>query len=224
MGTVLAGDNGHDVTIVIATYGHQSWIERARTVAMPSTIGQGAKAVIQWHGSGLAQARNAAAELADSEWLCFLDADDELEPGYLDALMAADGDLRAPAARFVVFDPVDRQPFSNPAVTFEQRDMNRINPCVIGTLIRRDMFVDVGGFWKERAWEDWSLFRRCWLLGATITHTEAAVYRVNPSPDGRNSTVHHPKTLHQQITRSHDRWLQKRRIDDRIARHDRRST
>lgn len=86
-----------------------------------------------------------------------------------------------------------------------------MNPCVIGTLIRRELFAEAGGFWSERAWEDWSLFRRAWLLGATIDHVPAAVYRVTVNPAGRNSTIDRPHSLHREILRSHATWLRTRK-------------
>ncbi|MBK6580440.1 MAG: glycosyltransferase [Sandaracinaceae bacterium] len=53
------------------------------------------------HGKTLAAARNIGAQAATTEWLVFLDADDELSEGYCDAILAADGDLRAPALHLI---------------------------------------------------------------------------------------------------------------------------
>jgi len=190
------------VSIIVATFGDRSWQQRANFTAVPSALSQWPLEVLSPHGATLAEARNAGAAAASGDWLCFLDADDELEPGYLDALLAGTADLRAPAVRY--------GPDADP-VTFEDRNDFRMNPCVIGTLLRRSMFDDVGGFWEERAWEDWSLFRRCWLAGASIEHIPAAVYRANPSPVGRNSTIERPNTLYRDILRSHARWQTNRK-------------
>lgn len=195
------------VAVVVATFGAERWAEHARRIAVPSADAQHPDELIVHHAAGdqLHQARNAAAALARSDWLCFLDADDELEPGYLAAMAAASGDLRAPAVRFVTAGTAPPPP------TVLRRDMATLNPCVIGTLIRRDLFAEVGGFWPERAWEDWSLFRRAWLTGATIAQVPDAVYRVNVDPTGRNSTVDRPHTLHREILRSHAAWLAQRK-------------
>lgn len=194
------------VSVIIATFGDPAWARRAEAVAYPSAVD--ADEIIMHHRATLAEARNEAAAEATSEWLCFLDADDQLEPGYLAALLAGSADLRAPAVRYVnPFGPVQYPP----PVTFEDRNDFRMNPCVIGTLVRRAMFHDVGGFWNERAWEDWSLFRRCWLAGATLEHIPAAVYRANVNPAGRNSTIERPHTLARDILRSHAVWQRDRK-------------
>lgn len=188
-----------DVTIAVATFGATRWQRLAETRAIPSAQAQG-RPVISVHGRTLADARNAAANTATTEWLIYLDADDELAPGYADALMAAGGGLRAPAVSFVT----DHQ--ATDPVTLAHRDMDRINCCVIGTAVRREQLLDVGGWWDEPAYEDWSLFRRCWLDGATITHTPAAVYRAWITPGSRNQTVRDGGRLITRIRASHDRW------------------
>lgn len=196
------------VAVVVATFGAPHWSELAALRAGPSAEAEHPAELIFEHGATLASARNAGAARARSEWLCFLDADDELEPGFLSALLAPDvlSDLRAPAVRYVT----EGAPPPAPLV-FADRNIDRLNPCVIGTLLRRELFEAAGGFWPERAWEDWSLFRRAWLLGATIEHVPTAVYRVNVNPAGRNSTVDRPHSLHREILRSHAAWLRQRK-------------
>lgn len=190
-----------DVTIIVGTFGDPSWAARGHDTAMAAA--QAAPtAVIAVHGDTLAQARNAGASTADTEWLCFLDAGDELAPGYLPAMGRATADLRAPELRLIHPDGRVEVPY------LIGRNILTINPCPIGTLIRRDLFWAVGGFWEERAWEDWSLFRRCALLGATIGHVLDAVYLAPVDPSGRNSTVVDPSGLHRSITDSHAAWVQ----------------
>lgn len=197
-----------NVAIIVATFGEQRWADMARRRAVPSAEAEHPAELIVEHGSRLHLARNAGAARASAEWLCFLDADDELEPGYLDAMAATSGDLLAPAVRFVD-DP--RGIPRGEAVTFADRNISRLNPCVIGTLVRRQLFDEAGGFWPERAWEDWSLFRRCWLLGAKIEHVPRAVYRAHTDPAGRNSTVANREGLARQIVGSHALWLRRKR-------------
>lgn len=196
------------VTIIVATFGSDIWRDRAQRIAVPSALQASPDELIVHHGptQDLADARNSAAKVATEEWLCFLDADDQLESGYLKTLLNGAGDLRAPAVRYII----GGQP-EPPPMLYSERDIDYINPCVIGTLVRREMFDDVGGFWPEKAWEDWSLFRRCWLIGAVIVHHPAAVYRVNVNQSGRNNAVAGDRLLHRSIVLSHEIWHRKRK-------------
>ena len=55
---------------------------------------------IQFHGKGtLAQARNEIIARTNTEFLILLDADDELEPGYVAAMARGSADIRVPRVR-----------------------------------------------------------------------------------------------------------------------------
>lgn len=193
-----------DATVIIATHGDSQWITLAQERAIPSAQEQGVS-VLHYHGESLHEARNFAASQVDTEWLCFLDADDELAPGYFEAMDKATGDLRAPAVWW-------REPgVPSVPVTLSNRDIRMWNPCVIGTLIRKETFEDVGGFWGERGYEDWSLFRRAWLAGARIQHVRDAIYIANVSADSRNNTIDDPEALCKEIKLSHRKWIKARR-------------
>lgn len=154
--------------------------------AVPS-IGEQAPHIKVVHGRTLAQARNEAALYAETEWLIYLDADDELDENYIKAMSEASGDLRAP--RLFIGD--DEMPLAD-------RDIEQQNPCCIGTAIRKEMLLDCGGWPEFRAWEDWALFLRAVRRGATVEHTQA-IYRAAANPTGRNSTVADPRRLHREI-------------------------
>lgn len=172
------------VAVIVATFGADEWRRRGEETAAAVVNPFGP--VIARHDVDLARARNIGAELAESEWLCFLDADDHLGAGYLAALLAAPyGDLRAPSVAWVGPDGTS----SAPQLLNDRPGLATMNECVIGTLVRRSMFLDAGGFWTEPLWEDWSLFRRCWLLGARVVHVAGAVYhaRQQRPGEGRNN-------------------------------------
>ena len=88
-----------EVTVVVGTYGEGRWARMARSRAIPSAESQAP--VIHEHGKTLAEARNTALERVETEWVIHLDADDELEPGYVEAMSTGTADLRAPAVRHV---------------------------------------------------------------------------------------------------------------------------
>ena len=190
-----------DVTVIVATYGDRAYWDSLAERAMASA---GAATTLRYHGESIHQARNQAAEYADSEWLCFLDADDELAPGYLEAMERATGDLRAPLVRYVRKGRPG--PAHIPRGTDNMADGNRL---VIGTLVRRAMFCEVGGFRDWPFYEDFDLWQRCWLVGAVIEFVHDAVYCAHVRPDSRNRTPSRDEKLvvHHAIRRANMPWL-----------------
>lgn len=178
-----------DVTIAVCTFGDVQWQRRALTVAYPSAVEQAHTILV--HGESLHVARNTAAQLADSEWLIYLDADDRLAPGYVNAMGRATGDLRAPA----LFEDRDG---TFTAVDLTGRTIENLNPCAIGTAIRRETVLAIG--WQPwEAWEDWALFLTAYRRGAVIEHVPDAHYLATVRDGSRNRTVTDPAGLHAQI-------------------------
>lgn len=190
-----------DVTIIIATYGNNSWIDLAQMYSVDPIVSRHSETpIVRLHGGGtLAESRNAAAALAKTEWLCFVDADDYIDFNYFEEMEKADSDLRVPR---LLFNSADGwyEPYK-----LNRRNIEHGNPCPIGTLIRKEMFDRVGGFWEEPVYEDWSLFRRAHLLGASIQHTQARYFAHNLG--GRNSSTDDPMGEIEKIKSSHERWL-----------------
>jgi glycosyltransferase involved in cell wall biosynthesis len=188
-----------DLEVIVTTWGSDDWHERGRVTAKYNSA---------WHfhsydpAQSAGAARNSAvADVDPQEWICFLDADDELAPGYIDAMERTGlqrDDLGTPALQLHGETPR----------CLEDRDiLAGLNPCPIGTLIHRSMFEEAGQFWGEPAWEDWSLFRRAVLSGAYVHFVPDAVYVANSTSNGRNSTVINPRRLRRDIVRSHLDWF-----------------
>ena len=174
--------------VVVATFGGPEWAQLARQRAFPSAIGQ-ADNVFLAHSATLARARNAGLEQVESDFVVFLDADDELEPGYLDAMESAAGDMRAPRVRYVSGN-FERLP-AYPVVPGHRHDCETAcledgNFLVIGTAIRTELAREVGGFREEPIYEDWSLFLRCARAGGTVERVPDAIYRAHVRDDSRN--------------------------------------
>lgn len=196
-----------DVTIVIATFGEQKWQDLANERAVPSTVRQTMPPTrcIYVHDETLAGARNKGAEQADTEWLIFLDADDELAPDYIEQMdrktkMSPGADIFVPAVQYVHPDHEDEPRMLGP---FDLRTMNYI---VIGAPVRKRVFDAVGGFWDERAWEDWSLWLRCEHLGAELVSAPRAVYRAYVNHISRNR-LQRPQQLRKEILTAIDQWI-----------------
>ena len=214
-----------NVAVIVVTCGDDKWHELALSRAYPSASaeahGRPRNGVVLRHYNdrSLAQARNSAARETAADWLCFLDADDELEPGYLDAMAQAFmagaittdwSPLLVPAVRYIP----DEGKIQRIADGFEvprailgkvepvPKIPNRgfwptLNECVIGTLVRRDLFEAVGGFRAATddgtpipMYEDWDLWLRCWNSGAQLVYVEEAVYRAHGTPGGNERNLH----------------------------------
>lgn len=188
---------GLEVTVCVGTYGDMTWWDLARRRALPSSVPQ-ATHTVHIHADDLATARNVAADRAQTEWLCFLDGDDELEPGYMDAMAQGTADLRGPAVRYVGGGGLE-----HPRVWPEQ-DLREGNHLVIGTLIRKVMFQAVGGFREFPLYEDWDLWQRCWKAGASIETIPSAIYQAHVRDDSRNRAPdrHEREHWHHEIRRA----------------------
>lgn len=205
------------VTVIIATFGDRRWERLAHQRALPSVcddIGghmDGIDVIVNHSGKSVSESRNTAVAKAKDGLLLMIDADDEIEPGYMAAMLAAYTPkpvLLAPMLRYVEGDTV-HQPMD-----LSGRDIAVENPCCIGTMIHKRLFDAAGGFWNERGFEDWSLFRRAWMLGAQVRFVRRAVYRAHLNRQGRNLTIDRPGELCDEIRASHDVWYQQRQKEE----------
>lgn len=201
-----------NVQVLICTYGDWSWKRLAKERAFPSAEGQGANVTAVHGGRTLAESRNFAVEVVDpQEWICFLDADDQLMLGYFDVMADMDpqpNHLLAPCIQYMFNGE------AQPVLDLSDRDIAVVNPCCIGTLIHRSKFDDAGGFWEERGYEDWSMFRRAWLTGAQVRFAKRAVYRAHFDPYGRNTTIVDPEGCCADIVASHSVWYANRQNEE----------
>ncbi len=178
------------ISVIITTYGKSEWEEMAIVRALPSTVDQGADQVVLHHERDLAigPARNKAAERATGEYFIFLDADDELEPGYVAAMREAAMDraqptLYQPAVRYIRKGGAMANPILVPT-----KDLRTDNYLVIGTMCPADVFMAVGGFSDyPHGFEDWSCWAKCWKAGCEIVSVSHATYRayINPQSEHR---------------------------------------
>ena len=180
------------ISVIIATYGEQSWAELAQERALPSVREQ-AEEVIVGHDpkATIAQVRNALAAKARGEHLCFVDADDELAPGYIEAM---DHALRrrqhlgkplllTPAVRMI------KRGRSSPPKFYREVNLLGSNWLVIGTVLERKLFRRAGGFSDyPHGFEDWSLWYKCTRLGAQVVKVRSAICVQYINPDSAHRT------------------------------------
>lgn len=193
-----------NVTVCIGTFGDARWYDLARERAVPSALKQAP--VVHAHRSTLVEARNAALASAESEWVIHLDADDELEPGYVDAMAVGTADVRGPVARYV---DGSRSHVWQPRVAGHKHDcvadcLSAGNWLLVGAAVRTDLARKAGG-WRDFSWsEDWDLWVRCWLHGATFELIPDAIYRAYVRRDSRNrgQTMLEKLDAHRKIARA----------------------
>jgi cellulose synthase/poly-beta-1,6-N-acetylglucosamine synthase-like glycosyltransferase len=183
------------ISVLVGSFGDPLYHELAADACVSANVALAAlKAsceLIAEHDDGgtLAGVRNRLAADARGPWLCFLDADDELCPDYLavmaEAVQALPGGslaLLAPAVQYC-----DRGRPLGPARIPNLGLWPGTNECVIGTLVQRDLFLEVGGFRELPSLEDYDLWLRCVRAGARIVHVPDAVYVAHAGPAGRNA-------------------------------------
>lgn len=194
-----------DVTVAVATYGDLSWQRLARSRAIPSAEALGVP-VVYAHESTLHDARNGSLAKVHTEWVIHLDADDELEPGYIDAMATGTADVRAPSVRYV--RPGHARPPRMPRVAGHAHEcvaecLPQGNWLVVGAAVRTQLMHRIGGWRDYPVYEDWATWLRCHLIGATFEAIPAAIYRAHVRRGSRNRSGSHQLKMatHRRIER-----------------------
>lgn len=207
------------ITAAIASFGDDSWRKLAISRAVPSADAQSCLAeVIHAHDPNgtIASVRNEVAAAVTGEWVLFLDADDELDANFSSAMTAAikehTAGLSREEQRLLLFTPrveyvmgARRRQRKQPRF-WPERDIRGSNWLVIGTLIHRDLFAQIGGF-RVYGWsEDWDLWARAFIAGARVVKVPDAIYVAHVSPRSRNRSAPRSERLywHQRI--GADNW------------------
>jgi glycosyltransferase involved in cell wall biosynthesis len=175
------------ISVIIATYGEDHWEELARERALPSAELQAEDIVIGHDPDAtIAQVRNALAAEAQGNWLCFLDADDELAPGFVTAMERRIATTTFSRERHALYTPIVQQVVRgrprNPSF-YPEVNLMMGNWLIVGTVVEADLFRQVGGFGEyPHGFEDWSLWFKCVKSGARVFRVQNAVYiqHVNP--------------------------------------------
>ncbi len=185
--------------MIIGTFGDKDvWdvlAERAVASAANQTVRP--DTVIRSHQADLGTARNYGAAASTADWLIFLDADDELDPYYVEAMLMGTGDIRQPMTLGVVDGVEDDFPVLIPP---KPGGFLVGNHLIIGCMVRRDLFEEAGGFDPSLpVLEDWDLWIRCQLAGAQVGQAPKAIYRVHVRTHSRNTVENGHHTYYAEI-------------------------
>jgi GT2 family glycosyltransferase len=200
--------------VVIATYGDEHWLHLANDRAAASAEREFPDEVVtRYERAGTrASSLNNAADVATGDWLIFLDADDELAPGYVGAMKRA---LEQHPDGRVLFTPAVQQVRKgrpgDPIFFDRGISLRDDNWLVIGTMIHRDLFNEVGGFDDyPHGFEDFALWSKCWRSGAKVVKVPDAVYRYFHNPQSKHKQGWRDRkwqvATHQRVVRELDEW------------------
>jgi glycosyltransferase involved in cell wall biosynthesis len=185
----MEGSHTVHLGIVVATFGSGEWDHLGRETlnSLQSQSRQPAE-LVHVHSTNLSEARNTGADVLGTEWVCFLDADDRLDPSFCERLEGDwEGyDIVQPSTRGVYEDGEKDET----AVLIPARDLRTSNYLIVGSPCRLSKFHEAGGFDPALpVLEDWDLWRRMWAKGAVIGCCPDAVYEVTVRPGSRNTNV-----------------------------------
>jgi hypothetical protein len=177
-----------DVSVVVP-YTDEVWRGLAYRRAVPSAKALGLN-VIDGYGPTLHEARNNGLAAVQTEWVVHLDADDELEAGYVEAMTSGTADVRAAAVRYIHSGRRAEEPRMPTVAGHRHTCVAECLPygnwLVVGAAVRTALVRQVGG-WRDFPWsEDWDLWLRCHLAGATFEPIHGAIYRAHVRANSRN--------------------------------------
>lgn len=198
---------GETVDVVIPTFGplNEEWVQLLRRSSCSVVHQTVSTPAWKWGRSetSLSEARNVGGGSSTADWLIFLDADDELDLHYIEAMLQGKGDVRWPSTLGVVDGVED----SEPVLLQPRPSLIVSNHCIIGSMVRRELFELVGGFRDFPILEDWDFWIRCALEGADFQPCPDAIYRVHVREGSRNTDLGEHGRVYRQIQEEHqDDW------------------
>ena len=195
------------ISICISSYGSEEWSALAISRALPSAEMQAKskhEIILNHEPEGtISSCRNGAAGQATGDWLCFLDADDQLARNYCHSMLRSMKHLPRDGSRRIYTPKVSYIKHGRllPARFWPEVPLQTANWLVLGTLIERDFFFSLGGFHDygdppgSNAFEDWALWARCWKAGVEIVKVPRAIYLAHWSEQSRHHAADHTTRL-----------------------------
>lgn len=200
------------IAVVIPAFGEMGDLDALLWRAVESVKNQTVYAEVVTPRLGpLSVARNTGAFTVDSDWLIFLDADDELDPHYIEEMLKGKGDIRQPSTLGVVDGVEDDFPVLIPP---HPGGFLVGNHLIIGCMVRRELFNEVGSFNDLPILEDWDCYIRMVLAGAKVGTCPGAIYRVHVLEGSRNKGQEHGYVYGQIQQRYQSAWAARFRGDE----------
>lgn len=191
----------NDITVCIATIPPRAKLLRRALASVAAQTLQPAAIVVEYdhEHTGAAATKNRAAAKATTEWLAFLDDDDQFLPHHLETLRqppsACVGDpvaflLDGGDVRYSIPEcpqlPGGRDPNGRYSVPFDAEELRRRSYIQTTSLIRRDAFLGAGGFQLPRdrtmpdgspcPYDDWGLWLAMLDQGCRFLHVPKVTF------------------------------------------------
>lgn len=134
--------------------------------------------------------------------LCMIARDEALPAATAGALRDTVAAARAPGIRLPVYNLAADGSVSSVHLglrLFARSADHRF----VGSFVRREQFLRVGGFLEWPAYEDWELWLRCQGDGARIVLCRNAVYRAHVRPANRNGQAGPARRVYDAIRTAH---------------------
>ena len=145
--------------------------------------------------AGAAATRNAMLDLVDTEWVAFLDDDDEFKPNHLRACFRHAG-LTGADVVYPGYEAVGKDPLGCFGMRFDGDLLRGRNYIPVTTLCRTELVKAVGGFQPHPdengdPCEDWGLWLALLDAGAKFSHLAQRtwVWNVSGGTRGRGVNV-----------------------------------
>ncbi len=199
------------------------------TIELLDVLESEGRRVVRKPNGGLSSARNAGVELAQTDWVLFFDADDVLDPAWIQQAVGAisrdpDLDWVSPLVRYFETDPEAPTggwvPYGADATNRDLLPALNIGGAGAGSMIRTQAVRDVGGYDEEwTTYEDWDLW--CALAGAgrrgTVVPSFGLRYRIRPDSMYRTEAVSRHEHLKSRLLEKHPGLITTRTLRAQFA-------
>ena len=178
-----------DVTVLVPTHpGRDDVCKRAMASVLAQSFPCRLHVEFDPGCTGAAETRNRALEKVTTDWVAFLDSDDEFKPNHIRAC-ARHAVLTGADIVFPGYDTVGEDPVNCFGFPFDATLLRKRNYIPVTTLCRTEMVRAAGGFQPHpdehgAPCEDWGLWLALVDLGAKFSHLPQRTWtwHVNPQP------------------------------------------
>lgn len=159
------------------------------SMEMVKAIDDGRISLINQPNKGVSAARNRGVRAADTEWICFLDADDELKKNHLTELtqliLREDaGELAFAGMNYQSVDgmlPVIDAPINGLTSFYDLFERQRSPVNSSSYAVKKKYFDEVGGYREDQhQFEDWTLYFKLAAVGQfAYNSTVTSIYHID---------------------------------------------